>query len=215
MIGIILAGGLASRLGGGDKGLLAVGGRPILARVVATLRGQCDGLVVSANGDTARFGPLGLPVVADTIARHSGPLAGVLAGLDWIAAHHPEAAHAVSAPADTPFLPADLVARLEATRRQTGAAIVCARSGGKSHPVAALWSVALREDLRTALAEEGLRKVHLYLERHAVAYADWASEPYDPFFNVNTPEDIAAANLLAGRVEAGGGRVWTKADPAV
>lgn len=199
MIGIILAGGLASRMGGGDKGLKSVGGTPILERIVATMRLQCDGLVLSANGDPARFAAFGLPVVADDLPDHPGPLAGVLAGLDWCAQHHPEQPFAVSAPTDVPFLPADFVARLQDRRVDDRADIVCARSGGATHPVAALWSVSLRHDLRRALEVEGLRKVGAFLDRHPVAYADWPVLPFDPFFNANVPDDLAQAESLLGR----------------
>ena len=159
MIGIILAGGRASRMGGGDKGLKTVGGVPILEGVIATMRLQCDHLVLSANGDPARFAAFGLPVVADEVPDYAGPLAGVLAGLEWTARNHPEQPFAVSAPTDTPFLPNDFVARLQDVRVDDRADIVCARSDGATHPVAALWSVSLRHDLRHALAVEGVRKV--------------------------------------------------------
>jgi molybdopterin-guanine dinucleotide biosynthesis protein A len=200
MIGIILAGGLARRMGGGDKGLLSVGGVPIIARVIAVMRGQCDGLVLSANGDPTRWAAHDLPVVADDVEDHPGPLAGVLAGLDWVARHHPRCLFAVTAPTDTPFLPRDFVARLQDVRIEDRALIVCARSGGATHPVATLWSVALRHDLRKALTQEGLRKVGAFLDRHPVAYADWPIHPHDPFFNANAPEDLAAAELIAARL---------------
>ena len=203
MIGVVLAGGSASRLGGGDKGLRRVGGVPILDRVVAVLRTQCDALVVNANDELARFERLGLPVTADSIAGRPGPLAGVLAGLDWAAAHHPDARVVLTAPTDTPFLPADLVARLVAA--WDGASVVCARSGGAAHPVVALWSVALRADLRAAILGEGLRKVRVFQARHATAYADWPKQPHDPFFNVNTLEDLAVADDIARRFDAAPG----------
>ncbi len=197
MIGIILAGGRASRMGGGDKGLKAVAGMPILEGVIATMRLQCDHLVLNANGDAARFAAYGLPVVADDLPDNPGPLAGLLAGLDWCAAHHPEQPFAVTAPTDTPFLPKDFVARLQDVRIEDRAEIVCARSGGSTHPVAALWSVSLRHDLRRALTVEGLRKVGAFLDRHPVAYADWPVHPHDPFFNANAPDDLAQAEAIA------------------
>lgn len=199
MIGIILAGGLASRMGGGDKGLRAVGGVPILDRVVATMRAQCDHLIINANGAADRLGAYGLPIVSDDLADHPGPLAGVLAGLDWVAVHHPGVSFAVTAPTDTPFLPHDLVSRLQDKRVEDRAAIVCARSGGSTHPVAALWSVDLRHDLRRALTDEGLRKVGHFLERHPLGYVDWPVEPYDPFFNANVPDDLAEAEMIVAR----------------
>ena len=199
MIGAILAGGLATRFGGCDKGLTRVGGRPILERVAGVLRAGCAPVVLNANGDPARFAALGLPVVPDSLPDRPGPLAGVLAALDWAAGHHPGVEHVVTAPGDTPFLPRDLVARLAAEHRLTGATIVVARSGGRSHPVAALWPVALRDDLRRALVDEGLRKAGLFLERYPLAHVDWASEPAEPFFNVNTAADLATAEAIAAR----------------
>ena len=177
-----------------------VGGRTILARVADVLRTSCDTLVLSANGAPARFAALGLPVVADTLPGHAGPLAGVLAVLDWAATTHPDIASVVTAPGDTPFLPADLVVRLEARRRETGATLACGCSGGRRHPVAAIWPVALRHDLRRALDDEDLRKAGLFLARYPLAEVDWPSEPVDPFFNVNTPADLAAAEAIAARL---------------
>ncbi len=193
--GILLAGGRATRMGGGDKVLQRLGGIPLVARVIAILQPQCDALIVSANGKVARFAEFGLPVVADEIEDYAGPLAGVLAGLDFLAARQPQAAFAVSVSSDTPFLPADLVARLHAARAAAGADIVCARSGGIIHPVIALWPLGIRPALRQALAEN-LRKVDRFLSRYAVAYADWPVVPADPFFNINTPDDLAAAERI-------------------
>ena len=197
MIGAILAGGRATRLGGVDKGLMQIGGRPILARIVSNLRPQCDGLVLNANGDPARFAKFGLPTVADSIEGFQGPMAGILACLDWAAARYPGASHVLVAPADTPFLPADLATRLDGKRRDASAVVVCASSGGARHPVVSLWSVALRDDLRRALTEDGLRKVGLFLERHAVSIVDWPVVPHDPFLNVNTAADLAYADMIA------------------
>ncbi len=196
-LGLVLAGGLARRMGGGDKSLTAIGGRSILDRVLDRIRPQCAGLVLNANGDPARFAATGLPVVADSVPDFAGPLAGVLAGLDWAAAHAPETDTVVSVPGDCPFLPRDLVSRLEAARRQEGTPLACARSGEWRHPVVALWPVALREDLRRALTVEDLRKIEVWTARHGVALADWPVEPVDPFFNVNTPDDAGAAERLA------------------
>jgi molybdopterin-guanine dinucleotide biosynthesis protein A len=197
--GILLAGGLARRMGGGDKGLKEIGGMSILARVVATMRPQCKGLVLNANGDATRFAAFGLPIVADDVPDFAGPLAGILAGLDWIAATHPETTYAVSIPTDTPFLPLDLVARLMAMRFAAGADLACARSGGGVHPVVGLWPVAIRTALRSALVQEGVRKIDRFTGRFAVAYADWPDAPVDPFFNANSPEDVAAAEIILRR----------------
>jgi molybdenum cofactor guanylyltransferase len=195
-IGLVLAGGLARRMGGGDKGLIRIGGTPILERVLARLRESCTAIVLNANGDPARFAHYGLPVVPDSIENYAGPLAGILAGLDWVAAHAPGTQWLASAPGDCPFLPKNLVARLHAARLAENLPLACARSGEWRHPVVGLWRVDLREDLRHALAE-GLRKIEVWTARHGVAIADWPATPVDPFFNVNTPEDAAAAEQVA------------------
>ncbi len=193
-IGIILAGGLARRLGGLDKGLVDVAGRPILARLVERLAPQCAALVINANGDAARFACFGLPVVADGVEGFAGPLAGLLAGMDYAAARFPAARDVLSVPADTPFIPENLVARLKAAR--AGARIAVAASAGRAHHAVALWPLALAEDLRQALAM-GDRRVSGFIARHQNAEADWPAEPFDPFFNVNRPEDLAEAERLA------------------
>lgn len=204
MIGVLLAGGQASRLGGGDKARRLVGGVPIVDRVIAVMRRQCDGLIINANGDLARFDAYGLPCIADAVPDQPGPLAGVLAGLDYVAAHHPEVRFAATVPVDAPFLPIDLVARLQDRRIEDTAAIVCARSARRGHYAVALWAVELRHDLRQAL-HEGRRTMGAFVERHAFAYADWPSTPFDPFFNVNTPEDLAEAERIAAAFGLGAG----------
>lgn len=199
VLGLILAGGLARRLGGGDKPLLAVGGGTILARAIDRLRPQCDQIILNANGDPSRFSFTGLPVVADSVEGHAGPLAGILAGLDWAAGHAPNVTTVLSVPGDCPFLPSDLHARLAAARDHADTPLACAQSSGRRHPATGLWPVALREDLRRALCSEGLRKVESWAARHGVAFAEWPAEPVDPFFNVNTPADAEHANRLAQR----------------
>ena len=196
-LGLVLAGGLARRMGGGDKILLRIGESTILERVLERLRPQCTRLILNANGDPARFAATGLPVIADSVPDFVGPLAGILAGLDWTAEHAPDAQWIVSVPGDCPFLPRDLVERLHAARLAANKPLACARSGEWRHPVVALWPVALREDLRRALVKEGLRKIEIWTARHGVAIAEWPDKPIDPFFNVNTPEDAAAAERLA------------------
>lgn len=196
-LGVLLAGGLARRMGGGDKPMAQVGGVPILARGVAAMRPQCVALVVNANGDPARFAEFGLPVIADDVPGFAGPLAGVLAGLDWCAAHRPDIAWVVSVAADSPFLPADLVARLHAARIAEGARLACAASGGHTHPVIGLWPVDLRAELRHALVVEDIRKIDRFTARHPIATVEWGSEPLDPFFNANTPEELEEANRMA------------------
>ncbi len=196
-VGLVLAGGLARRMGGGDKALIRIGGVPILDRVLAVLRGTCDPIILNANGDPARFARYGLPVIADSVADFAGPLAGILAGLDWAAAHAPGTEWVVSVPGDCPFLPANLVDRLHAARVEAGTPLACARSGDWRHPVVGLWRVDLRDDLRHALTVEDLRKIEIWTARHGVAIASWPDQPIDPFFNVNTPDDVATADRVA------------------
>lgn len=194
--GVILAGGLATRMGGGDKGLLPLGGRCILDHVIDRLEPQVDRLALNANGDAARFARFGLPVLCDSVEGFAGPLAGVLAGLDWAA--HEGADHVVTAAADTPFFPADLVPRLILAAETAGKPIALARTAEGRHPTFGLWPVALRDDLRAAL-EGGLRKVVLWTDRHGTADCAFPVAGFDPFFNVNTPEDLARAEQLVGR----------------
>jgi len=199
VIGLVLAGGQSRRMGGGDKPLRLLAGRPLLAHIVERVAPQVRRLVLNANGDPARFGDTGLPVVADDVPDFAGPLAGILAGLDWAATHAPDIGFIASVPGDCPFLPRDLVARLHAARRGGGVPLACARSGEWRHPVVGVWPVALRADLRQALTKDELRKIELWTARHGVALADWPAEPVDPFFNVNTPEDVAAAERIAAQ----------------
>ena len=200
--GVVLAGGLSRRMGGGDKCLRPLAGRPILAHIIERARPQVRALVLNANGDKARFAGFGLPVVADSIAGFAGPLAGVLAGLDWAAAERPDATHVASFAGDAPFLPRDLVERLAAALEQ-GHDLACAASAGRAHPVFGLWPLALRDDLRRALAEEGLRKVDQWTARFRLATIDFPVVPVDPFFNANHPDDLAAAERMAALAAAG------------
>jgi molybdenum cofactor guanylyltransferase len=197
--GVVLAGGLSRRMGGGDKPLIKIDGSTILARVLATLGAQCVGLVINANGDPTRFSAYGTPVVPDDVPGFVGPLAGILAGLDFVARHAPQIEWMVSSPGDCPFLPTDLVARLHVARQTQQRTMACAQSGTFRHPVAGLWPVACRQALRAALTEEGLRKIEVFTGRHGVALAQWPTEPIDPFFNVNTPEDAVHAQTMARR----------------
>jgi molybdopterin-guanine dinucleotide biosynthesis protein A len=196
-LGLVLAGGLARRMGGGDKALLRIGEATILERVLDRLTPQCSGVILNANGDPGRFAFTHLPVVADDVPGFAGPLAGILAGLDWAATHAPSVAWIASVPGDCPFLPRDMVARLHAARATDRQPLACARSGEWRHPVVGLWPVALRADLRHALVAEGLRKIEVWTGRHGIAIADWPTVPVDPFFNVNTPEDAAEAGRIA------------------
>jgi molybdopterin-guanine dinucleotide biosynthesis protein A len=195
----VLAGGLARRMGGGDKARIKIGGASILQRVLACLSSQCSRVIINANGDLTRFADIGCAIVADSVPDFAGPLAGILAGLDWAAAHAPDSEWLVSVPGDCPFLPKDLVTRLHEARTSSKVPLACARSGEWRHPVVGLWPVSLREDLRRALVGEGLHKIELWTVRHGIAIAKWPAAPFDPFFNVNTPEDAAQAEAIAAR----------------
>lgn len=205
---VLLAGGRARRMGGGDKGRLLVGGTSLIDRVIARIALQASPLALNANDDPARFHDLGLPVISDSIEERPGPLAGILAGLDWAAGIGAD--RIVTVAADTPFFPVDLVARLDAGAKAANAPIALAATpdperGVIRHPTFGLWSVALREDLRSAL-HDGVRKVVLWTARHgAVDVVFDAPEGADPFFNVNTPEDLAAAELRARKDATGSG----------
>jgi molybdenum cofactor guanylyltransferase len=192
-LGLILDGGKARRMGGVDKGLMTLAGRPMIVHAIERLRPQVASVAISANGDPARFERFGLPVVADDPPDSSGPLAGILAGLEYCARSDPRLTHVATLPGDTPFAPENLVVRLHAARHAAGAEIAVAASGGRTHHVAALWPVAIAEDLRRAVVRDGLRKVESFALRFTVATATWLAEPLDPFANVNTPEDLARA----------------------
>jgi molybdenum cofactor guanylyltransferase len=195
--GVLLAGGLARRMGGGDKPMRQIGGRTILERVIARLRPQCDGLILNANGDPARFASFGLPVIADTVENFPGPLAGILAALDWAAANRPEVSWMLSAAADCPFLPRDLVTRLHQALMKENAQLAVAASDGQSHPVIGLWNVGLRDELRHALVVEDVRRIDRWTARYRLATVEWPVDELDPFFNANTMDDIAEAERLA------------------
>jgi molybdopterin-guanine dinucleotide biosynthesis protein A len=195
-LGVILAGGQATRMGGGDKGLLTLGGQTLLARVIDRLEPQVGSVALNANGDAARFADLDLPVLPDSIDGFVGPLAGVLAGLDWAASQGADTI--VTAAADTPFFPCDLVPQLLLRAEGMAHPLVLAATpdptrGTARHPTFGLWPVALREDLRAALAG-GLRKVVLWTDQHDGREALFPDE--DAFFNVNTPQDLARAETM-------------------
>lgn len=201
VLGVLLAGGLSRRMGGGDKCLLSLGDQTMLDAVLTRLRPQVDHLIINANGDPERFSAFRLPVVADPIEGFVGPLAGVLAGMRYAASHHPDVRHVVSAATDTPFLPGDLVARLIAGADAAGTPIALAASDGQEHPVFGLWPVALADDLERALAG-GLRKVLHWTDAHGWVAVPFepimvAGQPVDPFFNANHPEDLAKARRMA------------------
>jgi molybdopterin-guanine dinucleotide biosynthesis protein A len=198
VIGALLAGGLARRMGGGDKPLRLLGGRPLLDHVIERMRPQVAALVLNANGDPSRFAAYGLPVIADSVPDFAGPLAGILAGLDWTADYRPDCPVVVSVPTDAPFLPADLVSRMMRAMTAEAADLACAASGGQAHPVIGLWPVRLRSELRHALVDEGVRKVDVWTARYRLTTVPFPDKPVDPFFNANRPEDLdQAASLLA------------------
>lgn len=197
--GLLLAGGLARRMGGGDKCLLELDGRSMLDHAIARLAPQVVALAINANGDPARFAAFGRPVLADVVPGHAGPLAGVLTGMAW--AREAGAAWLVTAATDTPFFPADLVPALVRRAEAADAEIVFAASGGRTHPVFGLWSVALETALRHALLVEDERKIDRFAGRYRVAEADFPTRPFDPFFNVNRPEDLAEAVRLSKLVD--------------
>lgn len=196
-LGAILAGGRARRLGGGDKMLRTVGGRTILARQAERLAPQVTRLVLNVNDDPRRLGDSGLVVVPDSLPEHPGPLAGLLAVLEWVARCEPEIAWVATVPGDAPFLPRNLVALLHAGRERAGAAIACAASEGRIHPVVGLWPVSATNALHRALTVENARKVEAFARRYPIATVAWPTEAVDPFFNVNTAEDLAQAERLA------------------
>jgi molybdopterin-guanine dinucleotide biosynthesis protein A len=196
VLGVLLAGGQARRMGGGDKCLRELGGRPILEHVVARARPQARALILNANGDPARFAGFDLPVAGDVIEGFAGPLAGVLTGMEWARAHRPDLPWIATIAADTPFFPTDLAVRMMEAVEREGADLACAASGGRTHPVFGLWPVRLADDLRRAMLEEDLRKVDVWTARYRLVQVPFPIEPFDPFFNTNRPEDLAEAERL-------------------
>lgn len=197
--GVLLAGGLSRRMGGGDKCLRMLGGRTILGRIVDRVRPQVSHLVLNANGDPARFSDYGLPVIEDTVSGYAGPLAGVLTGLEWVAREHPDCEWLASFPTDAPFLPEDLVARMLDAIAESDGDMACAASDGRSHPVVGLWPVRLAADLRQAMVEEEVRKVDVWTARYRLVTVGFGVDPIDPFFNTNRPDDLRAAQALIDR----------------
>lgn len=198
ILGVILAGGRATRMGGGDKGFKQIGGQPMLARVINRIGPQVERLIINANGDPDRFIDFDLPVIPDDLPDHPGPLAGILAAMDYAAELTPENL-ILSIPADCPFLPHDLAPKLLALLKLHDSRISIAHSGGLAQPAVALWDISLRHDLRRALEGEGLRKIDLFTAQYSTTSVDWPITPYDPFFNANTPDDLALAESIASR----------------
>jgi molybdopterin-guanine dinucleotide biosynthesis protein A len=200
--GVLMAGGLSRRMGGGDKCLRPLAGKPILAHVIARARPQVTALVLNANGDPARFADFGLPVAADVVEGFAGPLAGVLTGLEWVARHAPGCRWLASFACDAPFLPCDLVARLLAAVEAEGTDMACAASLGRAHPVFGLWPLRLKDELARAMGEEEIRKVDVWTARYRLATVDFSevetpAGPLDPFFNTNRPQDLEEAARFA------------------
>jgi molybdopterin-guanine dinucleotide biosynthesis protein A len=198
ILGVILAGGRATRMGGGDKGLRTIGGKSILARVVERIGPQVDRLIINANGEAERFVDFDLPVVPDDLPDRPGPLAGVLAAMDYAAETTP-CDRVLSVAADSPFPPLDLAIRLLAVMKLHDARVSVAQSGGFAQPTTALWDISLRHDLRRALMDEDLRKIDRFTARYPTTHMDWPITPYDPFFNANAPGDLTLAQEIAAR----------------
>lgn len=196
IVGVLLAGGQARRMGGGDKCLREIGGRPILSHIVERVSPQVSTMVLNANGEAGRFAAFDLPVRADSIAGFAGPLAGVLTGMDWAMENAPECNWILTVPTDGPFLPLDLGEKLSTAVHAEQSDMARAASGSRAHPVVGLWPVSLRDDLYSAMTEEDIRKVDRWTGRFKVSDVDFPVTPIDPFFNANSPEDIAKAESL-------------------
>jgi molybdopterin-guanine dinucleotide biosynthesis protein A len=195
-VGVVLAGGLARRMGGGDKGLLELDGRPILDHVIERLAPQVRVIVLNANGDPTRFARWNRPVAADVLPDNPGPLVGILTGMDWTVANLPGIEWIVTVPTDAPFLPTDLADRFFAAVQTEGADMACAVSADQRHPVCGLWPVGLRMELRAALVAGGVRKVDAWTANYKVADVAFSADPVDPFFNANKPGDLDEAHRL-------------------
>jgi molybdopterin-guanine dinucleotide biosynthesis protein A len=200
--GVLLAGGLARRMGGGDKCLRPLAGKSILGHVLARARPQVGPLLLNVNGDAARFAEFALPMAADVVSGHAGPLAGILTGMEWAAENAPECEWLASFATDAPFLPGDMVARLMAAVLAEGTEMARAASKGRAHPVFALWPVALAGALRQALVEEEIHKVDAWTARYKLATVDFSAAPHDPFFNANRPEDFAEAERMLSEMQS-------------
>jgi len=196
VLGVVLAGGKSRRMGDGDKCLISLAGRPLVDHVIGRARPQVATLIVNAGGEASRFSAWGLEVAADVIGGFAGPLAGVLTGYEWASANLPQARWMATFATDAPFLPEDLVGRLYEAVEREGADIACAASGGRAHPVFALWPLRLKDDLRRVMVEEGVRKVDMWTSRYRTVRVDFSPLPFDPFFNINSPGDLAAAEKI-------------------
>ncbi len=196
IVGVLLAGGQARRMGGGDKCLRLLANKPILAHAIERVRPQVKTMVLNANGDPDRFASFDLPVAADVVEGFAGPLAGVLTGMEWAKIHHPDCPWIMTVATDTPFLPVDLAARLVEAVAQEKADLACARSAGRAHPVFGLWPVDQADALRHAMIDDDIRKVDRFTDRYRLAQVDFPTDPQDPFFNTNRPEDLIEAERM-------------------
>lgn len=200
VVGVLLAGGLSRRMGGGDKNLMRLDNRPILEHVIERVRGQVGDLILNANGDPDRFAAYDLPVVADVIEGYAGPLAGILTGMEWAAENAPSCSWIASFPTDAPFLPTDLVQKLMQAIDANGADMACAVSNERTHPPIAIWPVALRDVLRKSMIDEDMRKIDKWTARYSIVHVPFENFGIDPFFNVNRPENLEEAEqFLAGQ----------------
>jgi molybdopterin-guanine dinucleotide biosynthesis protein A len=189
-------------MGGDDKALLPLAGRSLVEHAIERLAPQCESVILNANGDPSRFRKMRCAIIPDSVPDHPGPLAGILTALEWSATHRPDIAWVVSVPADTLFIPRDLVLRLHEACKETRKPIACAASGTQGHFAVGLWPISLRHDLRQALVNEGMRSIRDWLTRHGHVEAFWPVEPIDPFFNINTPGDLKHAEALAQQEKA-------------
>lgn len=200
VVGVLLAGGKSRRMGGGDKALRCLAGRPILEHVLERVRPQVGQLILNANGNPERFENYGLPVVEDVVDGQPGPLAGILTGMVWAQKNAPDAQWIVTVATDAPFVPTNLVTQLGKARERDKADLACASSGGRHHPVIGLWPVALAGALRAAIETDGIRKVDRWTAQYRLAVIHYSDRPVDPFFNVNRPEDIKEAETLCKKL---------------
>ncbi len=204
LAGVLLAGGQARRMGGGDKCLVSLAGRPLLQHAIERAQSQVSALIINAGGDPSRFSSYGLPVVTDVtyggaLEDFAGPLAGILSGLEWVAENLADSIWMASFAIDAPLIPGDLVARLAAAAEAENADMACAKSAGRAHPVFALWPLRLRGALKRAVVEEGLRKIDAWTARYRLVQVDFSCHPGDPFFNINSPANLAEAEGLLGQ----------------
>ena len=197
VVGVILAGGQSRRFGGGDKFLNKLNGKLLIEHVIDRVRSQIDHLIINSNSDAHSFENFGLSVVADSIQGYAGPLAGILSGMEWVQKNASRCEWIVTFPSDAPFIPPDCVDKMRSCANKESAEIVCAASGGRTHPVCALWQVELAGDLRKAMEDEEMRKIDLWTARHLISTVEFTDQPFDPFFNINRRQDLERAEQIS------------------